>query len=175
MTYTFKQWLVSVKQYVLMCLLLSGPDRLVVNLHNIMLSLFCYCLIGFALVDEQRSYLTIIMQIALELMLLTLVSYTGLRSKNLLSRLPQTFSALLGVNIIISVISIPVYMLLVQDFNAQGEPSSTALNFTWLIIFWNLAVMSQIFKQAFNINTLLAALISFSYFLVYQFMLFWLF
>ena len=175
MIYVFKQWLVSVKHYALMCLLLSGPDRLVVNLHNILLSLFCYCLIGFALVDEQRSYLTIIMQIALELSLLALVSYIGLRGKDLLSRLPQTFSALLGVNIIISAVSIPVYRFLTQDINSQGELNSTALNITMVVIFWNLAVMSQIFKQAFNINTLPSALISFIYFLVFQFMVFWFF
>jgi len=175
MIYVFKQWLVSVKHYALMCLLLSGPDRLVVNLHNILLSLFCYCLIGFALVDEQRSYLTIIMQIALELSLLALVSYIGLRGKDLLSRLPQTFSALLGVNIIISAVSIPVYRFLTQDINSQGELNSTALNITMVVIFWNLAAMSQIFKQAFNINTLPSALISFIYFLVFQFMVFWFF
>ncbi len=175
MFYTFKQWLLSLKQYALMCLLLSGPDRLSVSLHTILLSLFCYCLIGFALVDEQRSYLTIIMQIALELSLLILVSYIGLRWKNLLPRLPQTFSALLGVNLIISAVSIPVYRFLVQDFNSQGEPNSTAINITMMVIFWNLAVMSQIFKQAFNINTLPAAMISFNYFLVYQFMVVWFF
>jgi hypothetical protein len=166
----FKQWLVSLKHYALMCLLLSGPDRLSASLPNILLSLFCYCLIGFALVDEQRGYSVIITQIALELTLLTLVSYIGLRWKNLLSRLPQTFSALLGVNLIISVVSIPIYRLLVQNLD---EPNSTALNITMIVIFWNLAVMSLIFKQAFKINTLPAALISFIYFMVYQFMVVW--
>jgi len=168
----FKQWLVSLKHYALMCLLLSGPDRLSASLPNILLSLFCYCLIGFSLVDEQRGYSVIIMQIALELTLLTLVSYIGLRWKNLLSRLPQTFSALLGVNIIISIAIIPIYRLLVSDFD---EPNSAALNFNLIVIFWNLAVMSQIFKQAFHINTLPAALISFIYFLVYQILMVWLF
>ena len=172
MNYAFKQWLVSLKQYALMCLLLSGPDRLFASLSNILLSMFCYCLIGFALVDGQRGYSVIIMLIALEITLLALVSYIGLRWKKLLPRLPQTFSALLGVNIIISVAIIPIYRLLVSDFD---EPNSAALNFNLIVIFWNLAVMSQIFKQAFHINTLPAALISFSYFLVYQTLVVWLF
>jgi hypothetical protein len=86
--------------------------------------------------------------------------------------LPQTFSALLGVNIIISIVIIPIYRLLVSDFD---EPNGAALNFNLIVIFWNLAVMSQIFKQAFNINTLPAALISFNYFLVYQTLVVWLF
>jgi hypothetical protein len=175
MVYHFRQWLVSLKHYVLMCFLISGPDRLPGNPQNILLSSFCYCLVGLALVDEQRSYPTILLQIALELLLLALVSYVGLRWKKLLPRFTQTFSALLGVNIIISIVGIPVYRILVQDNGIDGEISSTASNATIAIVFWNLAVMSLIFKQAFNINTLMAAMRSFNYFLVYQFMIVWLF
>ena len=158
-----------------MCLLISGPDRLPSGIQNIALSLFCYCLVGFALVDEQRSYATILQQILLELTLLAMVCYAGLKWKGLLPRFTQAFSALIGVNIIISVVSIPLYRFLVQSNELDAEISNTALNATMAIIFWNLVVMSLIFKRAFNINTLMAAMISFNYFLVYQFMVVWFF
>ncbi len=158
-----------------MCLLISGPDRLPGGVQNIILSIFCYCLVGFALVDEQRSYATILLQIALELLLLALVCYSSLKWKGLLPRFTQAFSALIGVNIIISIVSIPAYRILVRDDLADGDLNRVAINTTMVIVFWNLVVMSSIFKKAFNLNTLIAAIISFNYFLVYQFIVVWLF
>ena len=175
MTYHINHWFVSLKHYVLMCLFLSGPDRLPGGTHSILISAFCYFVIGFSLVDEQRSYSTIVLQIVLELTLLALVIYAGLKWKKLLSRLAQTFSALLGVNMIISAVSIPVYHALTEDHASSGEINRSLLNVTLLIVFWNLSVMSLILKRALNINTLLAAMISFNYIMVYQFMIIWLF
>ena len=175
MTYYFRQWLESLKHYVLMCLFVSGPDRLPTGLHNILISLFCYFIIGLSLVDEQRSYATIALQITLELILLTIVIYTALRWKNLLPRLIQSFSAMLGINIVISVVSIPVYRALAEDQALDGEINRTVLNATLLIVFWNLSVMSLILKRALNINTVLAAMISFNYFMIYQFLIVWMF
>ncbi len=175
MTHYFKQWLISLKHYVLMCLFVSAPDRLPGGLHSILISAFCYFVIGLSLVDEQRSYATIAAQIGIELALLMLVIYTGLKLKNMLSRLAQSFSAMLGVNMVISAISIPVYHALTEDYTNDGEINRTVLNVTLLIVFWNLAVMSLILKRTLNINTLMAAMISFNYFMVYQFLIVWLF
>ena len=175
MNYHFKQWLVSIKHYALMCLLISGPDRLPGGVQNIILSLFSYCLVGFALVDEQRSYATILLQIVLELLLLALICYFGLKWKVLLPRFTQTFSALLGVNIIISIVSILAYRMFLQDDGGGGELNRVALNTTMVLVIWNLAAMSQILRQAFNINIPLAVMISILNFFVYQFLVFWLF
>lgn len=175
MIYHFKQWMISLKHYVLMCLFVSGPDRLPGSLHSILFSLFCYFIIGFSLVDEQRSYATIVTQIAIELALLSLVIYTALKWKKLLSRLYQSFSALLGVNMVISAVGIPIYEILTQGIDNDTELSRSALNATLVLVIWNLAVMSLIFKRALNINTAFAAMISFNYFVVYQLLIIWLY
>lgn len=176
MTYHFKQWLISLKHYVQMCLFISGPDRLPGGFHSILFSLFFYCLIGFSLVDEQHSYAKIVAQIAIELSLLAAFIYTGLRWKNMLIRLTQSFSALLGINLVISAVSIPVYQALTEEYGSagDGELNRNVLNATLLVLFWNLSVMSLVLKQALDINTLLAAMIAFNYFMVYQFLIVWL-
>jgi len=175
MTYHFKLWLISLKHYLLMCIFRSGPDNLPAGIHSILFSLFAYCLIGFSLVDEQRSYSTIIQQIAIELSLLAVFIYAGLKWKNILFRLPQAFSALLGINLVVTIVGILVYHALIDDYGSAnaGELDRKVLNAELLIVFWNLSVMSMVLKQALDIKTLLAAMISFNYFVVYQFIVIW--
>lgn len=166
-----KQWLSCLKQYVLMCLFASGPDRLPISLHCILISLLAYCLIGFALIDEHYSYAMVVEQILLELGLLALIAYTGLKWKKSLSRFHQTFSALLGINLVISTVSIPVHQMLTLNIKAGVEINNTLLYATMVIVIWNLAVLSLIFKRALEINTLFSSMISFNYFLLYQFII----
>ena len=166
------QWLLSLKHYLLMCLLLSSPERLPYSPHSIALSVFSYLLIGLLLVDDQRSYAAICAQIVLELGMLGLIAYVGLRWKKSLSRFQQTFSALLGINIIITTITIPVYRSMTSY---TDNIENLLIYITLAILVWNLAVLSLIFKRAFEISTHLSAMISFNYFVVYQFIVIWFF
>lgn len=173
MIFHFKQWLNCLKHYILMCLFVSGPERLPHSLHCILFSLLAYFLLGFSLVDEQRDYPMVVIQILLELGLLALVVQAGLKWKKKQARFHQTFSALLGVNLIISAVSILVYQMQSQSINLGGEIDQSILIVMIAIVFWNLAVLSLIFKRAFEINTILSSIISFNYFMIYQFIIFW--
>jgi hypothetical protein len=166
------QWLLSLKHYVLMCLLLSSPERLPYSAHSIALTIFSYLLIGLLLVDEQRSYAVVCAQLALELGMLGLIAYIGLRWKKLLARFQQTFSALLGTNMIITAAMIPVYR---SVLNHTDSMENLLIYLTLVIMIWNLAVLSLIFKRSFEISTHLSAMISFNYFVVYQFIVIWFF
>ena len=165
----FGQWLYSLKHYLLMCLLLSSPQRLPYSPYPLLLTGFAYFLIGLLLVDEQQGYAVICAQILLEMAMLGLISYIGLRWKESLSRWLQTFTALIGVNLVTTAVTVPVYYLAIGDDDS---------NYTLLLYFiqiWNMAVLSLIFKRAFEISIHLSAMISFTYFLVYLFTVFWLF
>lgn len=164
------QWLLSLKHYVLMCLLLSSPDRLPYSPQCIVLSVSSYLMIGLFLVDEQRGYAVIFAQIFLELALLGLIAYIGLQRKKSLTRLPQTFSALAGINLIITLVTIPVYHGLAN----YADGAQDRLVYVALVV-WNLAVLSLIFKRAFEISTRLSAMISFNYFVVYILSVIWFF
>ena len=165
------QWLTSLKHYLLMCLLLSSPDRLPCSPYPIALTGFSYFLLGLLLVEPQRSYGLISAQILLELGMLGLVAYCGLALKQMLPRFQQTFSALLGINVIITLVTIPAYRLIASNGSIDGN---MLLYVTLIILLWNLAVLSLIFKRAFEISTNLSAMISFCYFVVFQFSVYWL-
>ncbi len=166
------QWLTSLKHYLLMTLLLSSPERLPYSPQSTLLTVMVYFMLGSQLVDEQRSASMVNMQILLELVMLGLIAFFGLRWKKLLPRFQQTFSALVGINVVISAAAIPAYRMAGAG---SGDPDSTLIYVTLAILVWNLAVLSLIFKRAFEISTQLSAVISFNYFVVYQFMTVWLY
>lgn len=166
------QWLYSLKQYLLMCLLLSSPARLPHGPYPLMLSAFVYLLLGLLLVDEQRSYALVCAQILLESLMLGLIAYLGLRWKHALPRLLQTFSALVGTNVVITAATIPAYRLVVGNASADNN---LLVYVTVFLLVWNMAVLSMIFKRAFEISTQLSAMISFGYFIVYQIIIFWIY
>jgi len=165
----FGQWLYSLKHFMLMCVLLSSPGRLPYSPYPLLLTGFAYFLVGLLLVDELRGYAVICAQILLEMAMLGLISYIGLRWKESLSRWLQTFTALIGINLITTAVTVPVYYL------AIGNDDSNYNLLLYFIQIWNMAVLSLIFKRAFEISIRLSAMISFTYFIVYLFTVFWLF
>ena len=160
-------WLLSLRQYVSLSLFLSSPSRLPYSLHCTALTLLAYYLLCLALVDEERGYAELSAQLTLELGLLALVVYIGLRWRERLSRFLQSFTALAGINLLITLVSIVVYHF------ASGEENLLQNPVFYLLLIWNLAVISLIFKRAFEISTFVSAMIAFNYYVFYQFVLVW--
>jgi hypothetical protein len=102
--------------------------------------------------------------------MLGLIAYWGLRWKKSLERFLQTFSALIGINMIITTVTIPVYRNVTSN---EADIGNLLIYLTLVILIWNLAVLSLIFKRAFSISTHLSAMISFNYFVLYQFVVIW--
>lgn len=88
----------------------------------------------------------------------------GLKASHKPERFAQTMSALMGIGMIISLISVPIYYLiipqLIPQFLQQQELTQSVINITLLLLVWNLAVISYIFKRSLEISTLMAALIT---------------
>ena len=173
MTHIFKLWLVCLQQYLQLCLFRSTPARLPYHPFTIALTLGAYLVVGFILLLDQRGLLSIVAQIGLEVGILYLVTRVALSLRRKPERLVQTLSALIGVNLVIGIISVPVSHFLPPSTPEQVDPLTLQVNL--VILVWNLAVISLIFKRSFDINTALAAFIAFNYFLLYEFILITLF
>ena len=163
------EWLYSLKHYWLMCFFGSGPDRLPSGYQCAAYSLFVYLLAGLFLTDENRSYSDVVAQIGIELMMLGLIAYLGLLWQKKLARFAQTFSALLGVNLVMSLVAIPIFLMSAET-RASGTETGWLTYLTMAIIFWNLAVISLILQRAMEISTWISTMIAFNYFLFYQFL-----
>ena len=162
------EWLFSLRHYLLMCFFASGPEHLPGGYRNAAFSLGAYLLAGMLLTDATRSYAIVVVQIAIELGMLALIAYLGLLWRSKLPRFAQTFSALLGVNLVITLIAIPLF-LTTAETRADGTEVTWLTYLTMAIIFWNLAVVSLILKRALEISTWLSTMLAFNYFLFYQF------
>lgn len=170
MKHLILQWLVCLKHYVRMCLFLSSPANLPYSQGCILLTLIAYIGAGELLLGSKRDLLSIALQIGIEVLLLSAISYTVLRLTHKLERLIQTVSALIGINLVVSIVSLPLLLLLpATDENTTVDPLLLQLNLALLL--WNLAVISLIFKRSFEIRTLLAGFIAFNYFLLYEYLL----
>ena len=126
-------------------------------------------MVGYALLGNDRSLLSITAQIIVEVGILFAISSVVLKLVKKPERLIQTMSALIGVNLIVSLVSIPLFYLLPAP--APDQLDSTSLQLNVILLVWNLAIISLIFRRSFHINTLLAGFIAFNYFLLYEYIL----
>jgi hypothetical protein len=158
------QWLQSLRHYVYLCLLSSSPERLPFNPYAFALTLLAYFGLAALLVDETRGYGAIAAHLLLELAMLAALARGALRLKNMPHRFPQTYSALVGINLVITAVSALLQYLVGAD---SGEPGALAFYLFIAILVWNLAAMSLVFKRALEISTPASAMLSFGYFVLY--------
>jgi uncharacterized membrane protein len=172
MSHVLKLWLACLKHYLKMCVFQSSPSNLPFNPNTIVLTLLAYVLVGYALLGNDRSLLSIFGQIMIEVGILYAISSIVLKLVKKPERLIQTMSALIGVNLIVSLVSIPAFYLLSSSTPTPDQQmDSMSFQINVLLLIWNLAIISLIFKRSFQINTLLAGFIAFNYFLLYEYIL----
>lgn len=165
------EWLVSLKLYLRICLFLSAPSDLPYSPVSLALTLLAYFIVGLMLLGAQHGPLQVLAHIAVEISILWGLSYLVLKLQKRLSRLLQTLSALAGSGLVVSLVMMAV-MVALGDLDATTEPTPWELRINLALLFWNLAVISLIFKRAFEVSTLAAGFIAFNYFLLYELVVF---
>jgi hypothetical protein len=154
-------WLASLRHYCMLCLLLSSPERLPYNPYAFAITVTAYFGLGVFFVGEDYGYAVVAARILLEMAMLAAIARLGLAMKNFPNRFAQTFSALVGINFVMTLVAIPLQKL----FLAGADGSSTAANVVFILfVVWNLAAVSLVFRRAFEISIPLSAMISFGYF-----------
>ncbi|OOZ38655.1 hypothetical protein BOW53_14775 [Solemya pervernicosa gill symbiont] len=152
--------------YFNLCRLRVGPQD--VPASNFLLSLlimFYLVVVGIKamLVIPDINLLTAAAQSGLDVVLLSLFTWTVLATKNLGERFVQTLSALVGAKCLLEIVSIPVVWTIMQG--GEGEGSSIA--FLLLIIFsiWLLAVLGHIFRHALSVGMATGVFVTIGYLL----------
>ena len=165
-----QQWLLCLSQYVRMSLFSSSPANLPYSPATLLLTVLMYIGIGELILGDRRNFTSIVAQIGIEVCILFAITYIVLKILHKPRRLLQTVSALVGVSLFISLMSLLVTSALPPGADPE-QVNPVTLQINLLLLFWNLAVISLIFKRAFEIRTVLAAVLAFNYFLIYEFIL----
>jgi len=145
-----------------------SPERLPYNVGCLLKALLVYASINLFLLSTHSSPFDVLSQIVIELSLLAIILKIGLKITKKPERFLQAFSAIVGIGMVISIISVPVFYLLIPGFLQGQEVNQTVINVTLLLLMWNLAVISHIFKRSFDTSTLLSAVIAFNYLIVFE-------
>jgi hypothetical protein len=166
MTHALNQWLASLRLYVRICLFLAAPSDLPYSPASIVLTLSAYLLTALYLLGDEYEFVQIITLISVEVIILYAISLLVLKARGFSARLMQTLSALFGSGLVISLIGIPLLAMVTGD--AEGSDQSLARNLNLALLLWSLAVISLIFKRAFEISTIAAGFLAFNYFFLYE-------
>lgn len=164
------EWIVCLKHYVRICIFIGSPASLPAGLACIPLTLLVYFTAGVLWFGDEHGVLGVVAQVTIEISILYAFSFIILKFKNKSERLMQTLSALIGSSLIISLVSIPI-LLLLPEARGEGQINGLTLQINLLLLFWNLAVISLIFKRAFEISTIAAGFVAFNFFLLFELIL----
>ncbi len=154
--------------YLKMSFLKASPEELPADWSCAIKALAIYFSINLLLLDVHSSTFDTLLKIMVEIGLLAIFVKIGNNIKKTPERFIQTLSGLIGIGMIISIVSVPIYYLFIPQFSQQQELNQGIINLTILLLIWNLAVMSHIFKRSFEITTLMASVISFNYLIVFE-------
>ena len=146
----------------------ASPDQLPYSPSCILKALVIYYSINLLILNTRSSALDIITQIIIELSLLALILKVGFKITKKPERFLQAFSALVGIGMVISIISVPVFYLFIPGFLQGQDINQTVINITLILMIWNLAVIAHILKRSFEISTLLSSVIAFNYLIVLE-------
>lgn len=147
----------------------ASPDELPAHALCIVKSLLLYVGVYIFLLDLQSSFVEILLKVLLEFGLLLGIIVLGLKITDHQERLTQTLSAVVGVNLLISLIGSLIYYIINPDvLSGQTEPTQGMVNASIILLIWNLSVISHIFKRSFEISTLMASILAFNYFILFE-------
>jgi len=152
-------------RYLKICLLANGPQDLPHSRLLFQLMVLVYfitgCLSMWPVVDFSDSFAVMLV----DLTILLLFSLICLIAFNKRPRFLQTVSALTGVGSLFQMLAWPLLLYVNEAKQSDNVPAEASF-LLLVIISWNLAVYAHIFRQAFDVRTLTAFVITLVYVII---------
>ncbi len=130
------------------CLFRKGPQDVPASVGLLKICVLSYVLSSLLILLLSTPVVVAILQILLDLVLLTSLLHLALRWHRHPRRFEQTLSALTGVGTLMSLLALPLMVWIVQQ-GAEGDitlPSLLSLG----LMAWSIAVMAHILRHAFD-------------------------
>ena len=148
------------------CMLRSGPQDLPTSAFLLRSLLALNVLVGTLVSFPLSGFDHALLEVSLDIILLSILLYAGLQWRGLTLRFVQMFIALMGTGIIFGMLMMPVVYQLVAS-RAANEPALFAALVWWCIVFWNITVFAHILRHGFSIKLSYAFVVAIGYILLF--------
>ena len=148
------------------CMLRSAPQDLPASAFLLRVVLVLNILVGTLVSFPLSGFDHALIEVSLDIILLSILLYTGLQWRGLTPRFVQIFIALMGTGIVFGMLMMPVVYQLVASDAANESALFTALLW-WCIVFWNITVFAHILRHGFNIKLGYAFVVAVGYILLF--------
>ena len=143
------------------CLLRKGPQDMPASMSLVKMCLLAYGLSGLLVLLVSTPAPVALLQILLDIALLSGSLYLGLILGRHPKRFEQTLSALTGTGSLMGLLALPLMIWIV----GQGSGGDTTLPSLLMLVLmaWSIAVMAHILRHAFETSIWLGALYALGY------------
>jgi drug/metabolite transporter superfamily protein YnfA len=152
------------RQLIALCLLRIGPQDLPGNPRLLWILAASYILSGGLMFMDKDGFATGMMQAALDAVLLAGFVWVALRVREHPERFNQTYAAMMGINLVITLLSWPVVSAAPIEVVANElHPAQIGL---LALLVWNLIAQGQVLRRALDTSAGVGLLLVFIYFML---------
>ncbi|MBK1690932.1 hypothetical protein [Ectothiorhodospira mobilis] len=142
-----------IRPFVQLILMRQGPEDLPASALLMWLCVLAYLVLGLVVTVPFFSFQVAVLQSGMELGLLALFSASLLNSRGLRPRFVQTFTALLGVGVLMGLLMLPLVYSLRGAENPQEIPALATIAYL-ILLGWLLTVYGHILRSALDLRSL---------------------
>ncbi len=143
------------------CLLRKGPQDMPASVALVKMCLLAYGLSGLLVLLISTPAPVALLQILLDMVLLSGLLYLGLILRRRPKRFEQTLSALTGTGSLMGLLALPLMFWIVNQ-ESGGDTTLPSLLMLVLMV-WSIAIMAHILRYAFETSIWLGALYALGY------------
>ena len=153
------------RQLIQLCLLRIGPEDLPGDARLPWVLAAGYVLSGGLLFMAEEGFASGMMQAALDAALLAGFVWAALKMREHPARFNQTYAALMGVSLVISLLSWPLLSAVPTEVAAANELHPAQIGLLALLL-WSLVAQGQILRRALEVSAGMGLLLVFVYFML---------
>ena len=140
--------LLILKLFLDICLLRANPEDVPASRLLMLLGMLVYCVSSLLITFIDNSTRTAIVAVAVGVLMMIGFALAGLWIRSFMNRAVQTVTALAGTGVIFNLISWPLAVLASQY---SAEQLMFPRYLLLLLLFWNIAVIGHILRNALTI------------------------
>jgi hypothetical protein len=148
-----------IRQFIDIATFKAKPQDLAANSETLFISVALSLLTYVVASSADASLLNAMQRALLDLVIMALFLFVGLRLQGRRNRFNQAFSALAGAGAILNTIAIPLM------YSFSTATSNIAAFLLLLLLVWSVAIYAHVFKYTFTVQSLISKVLAVAYIL----------